>query len=119
MSDFSELCPLFNTGVYHEVAFPNLNGGTAVYATYLTYNMMEGIGGSAGLKLSAGLGDASCSMFSFGRTVVVTGGWIQRFATNLTAQNLYLEHRTSGPATGTAFGTAPTRRSARACRVSR
>jgi hypothetical protein len=101
MSDFSELCPLFNTGVFNEVTFPNLNGGTGVFATYLTYNMLEGAGASAALKLTAGTGH---QMFTFGRTVIVTDAYIQRTRTNKTAQNLILQHKTSAAAAGTGFG---------------
>ena len=99
MADFSELCPLFNTGVFKEITFPNVQAGNDVYATYLTYNMLEGAGG-ASLMLTAGTG---ISMFMFGRTVVVTDAWLQRIAANKTAQNFILQHKTSAAAAGTAF----------------
>jgi len=102
MSDFSELCPLFDTGVFNEITFTNINGGTNVYASKLTYNMLEGAG-AGGLALTAGTGP---SMFMFGRTVVVTDAWIQRYLTNLTAQNIILLHKTSAAAAGTAFASA-------------
>jgi len=98
MSDFSELCPLFNTGVFHEVTFPYLVNLTAFSPTG---NILEG-------TITAG--DAA-GRFSFGRTVVVTDAFIKRFAatalaTNVAAENVYLQHRSSGAATATAFGTA-------------
>jgi len=103
MSDFSELCPLFNTGVFNELTIPGINGGTGVYATYLTYNMLEGAGASEALKLTAGEG---ISMFTFGRTVVITDIWVNRYMTNASAQNLIFKHKTSAAAAGTAFATA-------------
>jgi len=99
MADFSELCPLFNTGVFKEITFPKLEAGNDVYATYLTYNMLEGAGAGS-LKLTAGTGP---SMFMFGRTVIVTDAWLQRTAANKTAQNFHLQHKTSAAAAGTVF----------------
>ncbi|GAG53237.1 unnamed protein product, partial [marine sediment metagenome] len=63
MSDFSELCPLFETGVFHEVTFPNIDmtGITAVG---------NGLIGS----LTVGVATASGN-WTFGRTVVVTGAF--------------------------------------------
>jgi len=98
MSDFSELCPLFNTGVFSEVTFPYLVNLTAFS---VTSNILEG-------TITSGTG---AGQFSFGRTVIVTGAFIKRFAataaaSNTAAENVYLQHRTSGGASPTAFGTA-------------
>ena len=83
MSDFGELCPLFNTGVFHEVVFPgpmNLcNLGTGIDLLY----------GSAAQTCG---GEASA--FSFGRTVIVTEAFCQRDVTNATTEtHLLLFHK--------------------------
>ena len=98
MSDFSEICPLFNTGVFSEVGFYQIVNLTAVSTTA---NILEG-------TITAGTG---AGQFSFGRTVVVTDAYIRRFAatanaTNTAAENVYLQHRSSGGAAATAFGSA-------------
>lgn len=56
MSDFSDLCPLFNTGVYGEVVFP--------YISLSTNSSTEGIGG-----------------YIFGRSVIVTAAYVQKHTT--------------------------------------
>ena len=94
MTDFGELCPLFETGVYKEVTFPGIR---QVSGVSVTANLLEG-------TVSAGAG--ALSAFSFGRTVVVTDAFIQRYATAKAAENLYLGHRTTAAAAATAFGTA-------------
>jgi hypothetical protein len=58
MSDFSELCPLFNTGVYNEVSFHNIS----MTAIAPTHNALVGVRGLA----------TSPASFKFGRTVIVT-----------------------------------------------
>ena len=90
MSDFSELCPLFETGVFKEVTFP--------------YVTMTNI--SAGVNALMGTITASHSgrFFTFGRTVVVTGGFVRRVDTS-EAIILELRHHTSVLADGTSFGT--------------
>ena len=56
MSDFSSLCPLFNTGVYSEVTFPNI----VVKSISTTTAIGPGI--------------------PFGRSVIVTSAYVRRQA---------------------------------------
>jgi hypothetical protein len=93
MSNFSEICPIFNTGVFGQVTFPRIDSLTGISTTA---NFLEG-------TITAGTG---AGQFSFGRTVVVTGAFIRRYGTNTAAENIYLQHRTSAGAAATAFGTA-------------
>ena len=92
MSDFSEICPLFETGVFNEVTFP----GPMYLSAVLT-----------GVNLLAGTGaQAKAGYFTFGRTVVVTEAFIKRDSINTTETTLQLFHKTSGTAAlaGTVFG---------------
>lgn len=93
MSDFSELCPIFNTGVYHELY---LGRWTASVYTSATYNFLSSVGDPA---------TAPASM-NFGRTVVVTKAWLRRIGAVTTATCSYrLGRRTgSGTATQSIFG---------------
>lgn len=94
MADFSELCPLFKTGVFHEVTFP---GPMSLSAVLTQRNLLAGTGAAA-----------KEGYFTFGRTVVVTNAWIRKeVATNATTTELCLVHKTSGTAalSGTAFAT--------------
>ena len=92
MSDFSELCPLFETGVFNEVCFPKVGmsgitaSGNALYGSLFPSTTMEG-------------------NFSFGRTVVVTEAFVRRNSLNEASNFLYLKHFTSQLAAGTIFGT--------------
>jgi hypothetical protein len=93
MADFSELCPLFATGVFKEITFPNIDmnnitlSGNALYGSLASSITMVG-------------------NFTFGRTVVVTGAFARRRgASHTTEVNLYLRHLTSATAAGTIFGT--------------
>jgi len=83
MSDFSELCPLFNTGVFGEVTFP---GPMYLSGVLSTENLLAG---------TAHASDA-LGFFSFGRTVVVTGAFIRRELVNTTEVTLHLRHKLSG-----------------------
>lgn len=92
MADFSELCPLFNTGVYSEVMFPHIG--------------MSGITASG----NALVGSLASSItmpgaFVFGRTVVITDAFVRRYSMNEASMVLYLTHLTSQTATPTIFGT--------------
>jgi len=53
LSDFSDLCPLFNTGMYSEVTFP--------YVSLSAVSTTEGIGG-----------------YIFGRSVIVTAAYVAK-----------------------------------------
>lgn len=69
MSDFSSLCPIFNTGVYSEVTFP------MIPMTSKTTSAMFQNG------------------FAFGRTVIVTAAYVQKvtaFAATCTALTVKL-----------------------------
>ena len=98
MSDFSEICPLFATGVMGEVCFPFIVNLTALSTTA---NALEG-------TITAGTG---AGVFTFGRTVVVTDCFIRRYAPTAAASNtaqetMRLRHRSSAGATPTNFGAA-------------
>ncbi len=92
MSDFSELCPIFATGVFNEITFPAIDmnaislSGNALYGSLFPSITMNGY-------------------FTFGRTVVVTGAFARRTVANSVAVHLYLKHFTSAVAAGTVFGT--------------
>ena len=92
MSDFSELCPLFNTGVFHEVTFPYIlmtdisatGRGNALYGTWI--------------------GTKSVPGFTFGRTVIVTGAYLRRTSAMAGIEVILLNHHASQTASGTEFG---------------
>lgn len=96
MSDFSELCPLFETGVYNELYLGDM---TASIYDSATFNFLSSAGDPA----------TAPSSFRFGRTVVVTEVWTKR-KTDATPLShticLYVGRRTgSGTATQSVFGT--------------
>ena len=92
MSDFSEICPLFNTGVFNEVIFPN------VPMTNVT---------TCGNALVGTLTFTKVGNFTFGRTVVVTGAFIRNQVKPTIASTVVLRllHFTSQLAAGTEFAT--------------
>lgn len=94
MSDFGELCPLFNTGVYNELY---LGRFTASVYTSATYNFLSSVGDPA----------TAPSSFRFGRTVVVTEVYARRVgAVTTAAASLRVGRRTgSGTAVQSLFGT--------------
>lgn len=89
MSDFSQLCPLFNTGVYSEVTFNNV--GFSGLST--THNALVGAQKAA----------TQPGSFKFQRTVVVTKVYIQKQVSAGTDPIFLAQRRL---ATGTAAGTA-------------
>ena len=93
MSDFGELCPIFNTGVYHELY---LGRWTASVYSSATFNFMSSVGDPATAPTS----------FNLGRTVVVTNCWVRRKGAITTATvSLQIGRRTgSGTATQSLFG---------------
>jgi len=96
MSDFSELCPLFNTGVFSEVSFPFLVNLTAISTTMNALSCAEATSDQA-------------SGFSFGRTVIVTEAFLRRFTATADSSNnqemhMRLRHRHTAAATPTSFG---------------
>lgn len=93
MSDFSELCPLFNTGVFKEITFP------CVDMDDITLSGNALLGSLASSITMAGY-------FTFGRTVVVTGAFARRYSNvNSVFVTAWLRHHTSQTAAGTVFGT--------------
>lgn len=92
MSDFSELCPLFETGVFNEILFPHIAmthisaSGNALYGSLFPSTSMKG-------------------HFTFGRTVIITHAFVRRYVKNRNSMNLYLRHFVSVSAAGTTFGT--------------
>ena len=90
MSDFSELCPLFNTGVYNETMFPNIS-----------LSLITACGNAlVGKATASALGD-----FNFGRTIIVTNAWLRKTATPSAAIIVHLRHHSSRLAAGTIFAT--------------
>lgn len=77
MSDFGEICPLFSTGLFNEITFPNVS--------------MTGIT-ACGNALVGTLTCTKVGVFTFGRTVVVTAAYIRRNDTNETVMNMQLIH---------------------------
>lgn len=90
MSDFSEICPLFSTGVFNEVAFPN------IAMTHIT---------ACGNALVGTLTFTKVGNFTFGRTVVVTGAFVRARVKPTLDQNLKLMHFTDQLAAGTEIAT--------------
>ena len=91
MSDFSELCPLFETGVFHEVTFPDIS------MTNIT-----GCGNALMGSLTVGQATAS-AIWTFGRTVIVTKAYVRnqsKVSVDSTCKVL-LMHHTSQLAAGT------------------
>jgi len=91
MSDFSELCPLFNTGVYNELTIDQIT----MSGCSTTMNALGGIAARAGHPGS----------FKFGRTVVVTKIYAKKLVTGTAASIFLLATRmaTSGSAAMTVF----------------
>ncbi len=90
MSDFGELCPLFNTGVFNEITFPG------IAMTNIT---------ACGNALDNTFTASSIGNFTFGRTVIVTGCYVRKTVNPTATQTLALQHKTSRLAAGTTFGT--------------
>lgn len=74
MSDFGELCPLFSTGVFNEITFPQL-AMTGFSATAVDNKYGNALLGTLTFTKSNGY-------FTFGRTVVVTGAFVRRNKTS-------------------------------------
>lgn len=93
MSDFSEICPLFSTGMFNEVVFPS------VALTHITAcgNALMGTVVLDGVITKLGSG------FKFGRTVIVTGAFARQKDKVTAIQSVWLVHHTSLLAAGTAF----------------
>ena len=94
MSDFSEICPLFNTGVLNELYLSDVGQGISHTLCSVTANRLEG-------SITAGV--VGCAGISFGRTVVVTDAFWRKKETNAQADVWCLQHRTTIAAAHTAF----------------
>lgn len=91
MSDFSELCPLFNTGVFQEITFDNIK------MTDITAS------GNVFLGTLTGGSGTKPGMFTFGRTVVVTDCFLRKRSEVKGKTVLRMMHHTSQLAAGTEF----------------
>jgi len=101
MSDFGELCPIFNTGVYNELYL-----GT--FTTSIYYNSITAITASGNNFLGCpGCAATVPSSLRFGRTIVVTNWWGRKKVANNNSVSviLILGRRTgSGTAAASVFG---------------
>lgn len=94
MSDFSELCPLFNTGVLSEVCFPSI--GMTNFSG--TSNALVG-------TLSMAASTDKAGAFTFGRTVIITGAHVRHRGIAVKGEMaLQLRHCLTLRASGTIFG---------------
>jgi hypothetical protein len=91
MSDFGELCPLFNTGVFNEVTFPQ------IFMTDIC------VCGNALIGTITGASATKPGVWTFGRTVVVTGAFIRARLKPAASITIQLWHFTTQLAAGTAF----------------
>ncbi len=99
MSDFGELCPLFNTGVYNELYLGTFTTSVWYHSTTLTLNFLS----------NPSLPPTAPASFRFGRTVVVTGWWTRKKVANNNSAivDLVIGRRTAtGTAAASVFGTA-------------
>lgn len=99
MSDFGELCPIFNTGVYNELYLGRFTTSVYYTSTTLTLNWLS----------NPSVPPDTPSSFNFGRTVVVTGWWVRKKVANNNSAtcNIIIGRRTaSGTAAASVFGTA-------------
>ena len=93
MSDFGELCPLFTTGFYSEVTFPNIK----MTGHAGTTNALVG-------TLSMAAATDKAGAFTFGRTVVVTGGYVRHKGIAVKGEEaLHLKHCANLLLSGTIF----------------
>lgn len=103
MSDFGELCPIFNTGVHNELYLGR-------FTTSIYYNSITAVTASSNNFLSSpGLAADAPSSLRLGRTVVVTGWWTRKKVANNNSAtvNIIIGRRTgSGTAAMSIFGTA-------------
>jgi hypothetical protein len=91
MSDFGELCPLFNSGVFREILFPyvRMSDATGVTDNFLFASTDAAASGSG--------------YFTFGRTVVITKAYLRKQVIGDSAIVAILQHHTSIKAAGTVF----------------
>ena len=92
MSDFGQLCPLFESGVFSEVIFPD------IHMTDIS------ICGNALVGTQAAFASAM-GHWTFGRTVVVTEAWVRKLSAVASLITYDLMHHTSQLAVGTIIGT--------------
>lgn len=92
MSDFSELCPVFNTGVFREMLFPNIK----MTNVSTTANALTGTDDCQASSLGNWL---------FSRTIIITEAWVKKISSAGAAETMTLQHKTSARAAGTNFAT--------------
>ena len=93
MSDFSEICPLFSTGMFKEVTFPAIG---LLSAVTISANLLGGTGDPA---------TAPCD-FKFSRRVIVTNAYMRRYSNAGDVRDVTIGKRVgSGTAVATSFGT--------------
>jgi hypothetical protein len=91
-SDFGQLCPLFESGVFNEVLFPDVHMTDISICANALIGTLEG--------LPSQLGD-----WTFDRTVIVTEAWVRKVSNVASTEQLNLMHHTSMSAAGTVIGT--------------
>jgi hypothetical protein len=92
MTDFSEMCPLFETGVFTEFTFPEVS--------------ITDISSDANaLMFSVDAKASTCADFNFGRTIVITDAWVRSRSAPAGSGYLHLVHHATLRAAGTIFGT--------------
>ena len=91
MSDFSQVCPLFTAGVFNEITFP--------------YILMTDISNSGNALIGTQVSVSHLGVFTFGRTVIVTGAWIRRSVSAFITATAQLTYATSQRATPSSIGT--------------
>lgn len=90
MSDFSELCPLFSTGVYNELTL----GAVTFTGISTTMNALAGTGTLA----------ATPGSLKFDRTVIITRIYAQKLGAAGTQMGIIaFHHKATGTVAGTAF----------------
>lgn len=90
MADFSQLCPLFSTGVYNEISFTDIK--------------CSGISTTMNALVGAVVRATQPGSFKFQRTVVVTAAYLRKTDAAGTKTTVLLKrHAATGTAAGTAF----------------
>lgn len=92
MSDFGQLCPLFESGVFNEVLFPDIHMTDVSICANALVGTKEGMVSAMG-------------EWTFGRTVIVTEAWVKKVSVVASTEQYDLMHHSSQLAVGTVIGT--------------